>query len=177
MAPSQAVPVIRDGLAMMKWGLIPAWSKEPKASFSNINARRETVDKSAAFRSAFKHRRCLMPADGFFEWSPGSPKVPHYFQLAEGGPFAFAGIWERWGEALETCALITTDANRVVGPVHARMPAILRPSDYARWLDPGTEPEELRLMLGPYDGPMTDTPVGPYVNSPRNQGERCVKPA
>jgi putative SOS response-associated peptidase YedK len=135
------------------------------------------VAKSNAFRSAFKHRRCLMPADGFFEWFPGPPKVPHYFQLASGEPFAFAGIWERWGESLETCALITTSANAVVGPVHHRMPVILHPVDYAPWLDPGTKPEELDAMLRPYDGPMTDTAVGPYVNSPRNRGPQCIEPA
>src|SRR5436305_257384 len=120
VAPAQDVPVIRDAVTMMKWGLVPSWAKEPKVGFANINARRETVATSNAFRSAFRHRRCLMPADGFFEWVPGPPKAPHYFRLASGEPFAFAGIWERWGDApLETCALITTMANSVVGPVHA----------------------------------------------------------
>ena len=156
VAPSQKVPVIRDGLAMLQWGLVPLWSKEPKVSFSNINARAETVATSNAFRSAFKHRRCLMPADGFFEWFPGPPKVAHYFQLASGEPFAFAGLWERWGEGepLETCALITTEANDVVNPVHARMPVILHRSDYALWLDPKTSSDDLRSFLRPYDGRM-----------------------
>ena len=177
VAPSQDVPVIRDDVTLMRWGLVPSWAKEPKAAFAYINAHRETVATSNAFRSAFKHRRCLMPADGFFEWSPGPPKVPHYFQLAGGEPFAFAGLWERWGESLETCALITTMANSVVGPVHDRMPAILHPSDYAMWLAPRTSVEDLHAMLGPYDEPMTGTPVGPFVNNPRNQGPRCIEPA
>lgn len=179
VAPTQQVPVIRDGLSLLRWGLVPSWSTEPKASFSNINARRETVATSPAFRSAFKSRRCLMPADGFYEWQPGPPKVPHHFRLASGEPFAFAGFWERWdkgAEPLETCALLTTDANPTVAVAHARMPVILRPEDYARWLDASTPAAELQSLLVPYPGPMTATAVSPYVNTPGHQGPRCVEP-
>lgn len=186
VAPTQDVPVIRDrdgSLAgsMLRWGLAPSWSKEPKVSFSNINARCETVATSAAYRAAFKSRRCLMPADGFYECLPGPPKVPHLFRLPGGEPFAFAGLWERWhkGEEqeppLETCALVTTEANEVVAPVHARMPVILHPSDYALWLDPKASIPDLIALLRSYDGPMTAA-VGPYVNSPKNQGPRCAGP-
>jgi putative SOS response-associated peptidase YedK len=103
--------------------------------------------------------------------------VPHCFQLASGGPFAFAGVWERWSESLETCALITTPANPVVGPVHHRMPVILHPCDYLAWLDPKADPEGLQSLLGPYDGEMTETPVGRFVNSPKNQGPGCIAPS
>jgi putative SOS response-associated peptidase YedK len=102
--------------------------------------------------------------------------VPHYFQLASGEPFAFAGIWEKWGEELETRALITTSANSVVGPVRHRMPVILHPVDNGLWLDPMADLEELQKLLGPYDGEMTDTPVGPYVNNAKNQGPKCIDP-
>src|SRR5207237_844513 len=130
---------------VLKWGFVPSWSKEPKVGFSNINARAETVATSNAYRGSFRSRRCLMPADGFYEWAPGPPKVPHHFRLKGGGPFAFAGLWDRWdkGEPLETCALITTTANAVVGRSHGRMPVILTREDYETWLDPGATPDEL----------------------------------
>ena len=180
VAPTQQVPVIRDGLAMLRWGLVPGWLAEPKVSFSNINARREAVATSPAFRSALKSRRCLMPADGFYEWAPEPPKVPHHFRLADGEPCAFAGLWERWekeAEPLETCALVTTDASPTVAVAHVRIPVIHRPADYARWLDASMPPADLLGLLVPYGGSMTATLVGPYVSSPAHQGPRCVEPA
>src|SRR3954463_14419324 len=115
IAPSQPVPAITvDAVKVLKWGFVPSWSKEPTVKFSNINARCETVATSNAYRGSFRHKRCLMPADGFYEWAEGKPKVPHHFRLMDGGPFAFAGIWDSWHDELETCALITTTANEVV---------------------------------------------------------------
>ena len=175
VAPSQDVPVIRDAASTMRWGLVPAWSKEPRVNFSNINDRAETVTTSASFRAA-KARRCLMPADGFYEWGAGPPTVPHHFRLTWGEPFAFAGIWERWGESLETCALITTEASAVVGPVHGRMPVTLYPGDYATWLDPKAPPDDQHSLLRPFDGPLTATAVGRYINSPGREGPRCIEP-
>jgi putative SOS response-associated peptidase YedK len=186
IAPSQAVPVVRldaagrRRLSLLKWGLVPHWSESPKASFSNINARSESVARSPAFRAAFKSRRCLMLADGFYEWDAGPPKVPHYFRLKDGGPFAFAALWESWGEgadAFESCALITTEANGVVAPVHHRMPAMLDRPDYARWLDPEATPKALAALLAPFpDALMDGYEVGTYVNNPRHEGPRCVEP-
>jgi putative SOS response-associated peptidase YedK len=178
VAPSQAVPVIRDvTIERLRWGLVPSWAKEPKVGFSNINARCESVAQSGAFRSAFKRRRCLLLADGFFEWFPGPPKVPHYFRLREDGPFAFAGIWERWGDDLETVALITTQANNVVGPVHHRMPVILDYQAYPRWLDPEASPEELQALMKPYPAEeMVGYAVSDRVNRPQNDEPGCIEP-
>jgi len=180
IAPSQTVPAITfDAVKMLKWGFVPAWSKEPKVSFANINARAETVAESNAYRASFRRRRCLMPADGFYEWSPGPPKQPFYFRLNGGGPFAFAGLWDRWekGELLETCALITTEANAVVGPVHGRMPVILLKESYHAWLDPTATPDELNALLQPLPGElMVGFPVGLAVNRPSNDGPECVEP-
>jgi putative SOS response-associated peptidase YedK len=189
IAPTQPVAIVRldegggRSLALLRWGLVPHWSAEPKVSFSNINARAETVAKSPAFRSAYRSRRCLMPADGFYEWAapPGRAKQPHYFRLGDGGPFAFAALWERWDkgdEPIESCALITTTANGLVAPVHGRMPTILEPGDYARWLDPETPSPALQALLRPYSvEAMEGYPVSRLVNRPSNDGPRCVEPA
>jgi putative SOS response-associated peptidase YedK len=182
IAPSQDVPVLRADhkLVLLKWGLVPSWSKEPKAGFANINARAETVAQSNAYRSAFKHRRCLMPADGFFEWAPGPPKQPHYFHLRDGSPFAFAGLWERWdrgAEPIETCALITTTANGVVAPVHPRMPVILEKEDYGYWLDAKATPEDLLMLLKPLPRElMVGYPVSTLVNRAAVDDPRCIEP-
>jgi putative SOS response-associated peptidase YedK len=158
-----------------RWGLVPAWSKVPKVSFSNINARVENVAKSPAFRSAFKHRRCLLPADGFYEWSgPKGHKRATHFHLKDDGLFAFAGLWEHWereGEALDTCALITTEANAVVKPVHGRMPIMLLREDCEPWLKAAELP-------GPFPvEKLAAVTVGPKVNNPHNDGQECIKPA
>ncbi len=132
------------------------------------------------FRSAFKKRRCLVPADGFYEWKRENGKTPYYFRLKDESPFAFAGLWERWekgDEPVESCTLITCEANGVVGPVHNRMPVILKLEDYARWLDPKEQRSEALLqLLAPLpDDWLSAHPVGKLVNNPRNEDPRCIE--
>lgn len=171
IAPTQNVPVIRgreDGgreLAMLRWGLVPSWAKEVAASAPLINARGETVAEKPSFRDAFAKRRCLMPADGFYEWRKGDKgaKQPYRIALPDDTPFAFAGIWERWqsaqGETLESCALITTVASDQIVDIHHRMPVILEPENYDAWL---VEP---RLdLIATYDGDLRAYPIGTAVN-------------
>jgi putative SOS response-associated peptidase YedK len=181
VAPTQPVAAARLGphggreLALLRWGLVPAWSADPRKGF--INARAETAAAKPAFRSAFRQRRCLVPADAFFEWkSGGGAKQPFLFRRRDGAPFAFAGLWERWqgggGEALETCCILTVSANEVVAPVHDRMPVILRPEDFGPWLEGGPP-----SLLSPYPAElMVGYPVSPLVNSPRNDGPECLRP-
>jgi putative SOS response-associated peptidase YedK len=167
-------------LVTLKWGLVPAWSRDGRGF---INARADTVDTKPAFRSAFRKRRCLMAADGFYEWQQlDGRKQPWYFHLKGGDPFAFAGLWEvrsdAEGRPIETCALVTTEPNDVVRPVHDRMPVILDPAAYALWLDPSAETEALKNLLrpAPAEG-MEGYRVGLYVNNARNEGPQCVQPA
>jgi putative SOS response-associated peptidase YedK len=187
IAPTQGIPVARlaeDGrrtVSELRWGLIPSWARDAKIAYSLINARAETVAEKPAFRTAFKARRCLIPASGFYEWVPtgGKHKQPYHFHLKVGKPFAFAGLWERWhggdGEPVESCSIITTEANAVVRPVHERMPVILAPDDFAAWLDPHTSVADLHALLRPYpEGEMAAAPANPYVNNPRNQGPQCL---
>ena len=175
IAPSQTVATLRldDAggrvLRMNKWGLIPAWSKDPKIGFSLKNARAETVDEKPAFRSAFKSRRCLIPSSGFYEWQPtgGKHKQPYYFRRSDGALLGFAGLWEHWrnseGQSIETCSIITTTANGVVRPVHDRMLVILDPTQYGQWLDPRASAEELLVTLRPEaEEWMTAFPVSSY---------------
>jgi putative SOS response-associated peptidase YedK len=189
IAPSQTVATVRlddagkRTLRMNKWGLIPAWAKDPKISFSLTNARAETVDEKPAFRSAFKSRRCLIPTDGFYEWLPltTKQKQPYHFTRLDGRLLGFAGLWERWtnpeSQVIETCSIITTSANGVVRPVHDRMPVILDPADYGQWLDPRTGAEDLLRLLRPApDEAMTAMAVSSYVSNARNQGPECVLP-
>ena len=189
VSPSQRVAAVRqsDGsrsLTMLKWGLIPSWSKDPKIAFSLINARGETAATKPAFRSAFKRRRCLIPADGFYEWKKeGKLKLPYHFRMADASPFAFAGLWESWsppdGDAVETCTIVTTESNDHVKPFHDRMPVILKSESFDRWLDPLYDrTETLSTMLAPYpSGEMTAVPVSTRVNSPQNEGPECLVPA
>src|SRR5437667_6400831 len=148
IAPTQMVAAVRAGqtsgreLALLRWGLIPSWADNPKIGSSLINARADTVATKPAFRTALKKRRCLIPADGFYEWQaiPGQKtKQPFLIGVRDAPVFAFAGLWEHWtapdGQPLETCTIITTDANELMQPVHNRMPVILDPSDYEHWLD------------------------------------------
>ncbi len=189
IAPSQPVLAVRtdaDGGqregVMLKWGLIPSWAKEPGIGNSLANARAETVAEKPAFRSAFKKRRCLVVTDGFYEWGKvDGGKIPYYFQLRDGNPFAFAGLWERWEkgeEPVESCTLITTEANGVVGQIHDRMPVILMPDDYARWLDPAEQQaDRLKELLRPLaDDLMVSHAVSKLVNNPRNERPDCVQP-
>jgi putative SOS response-associated peptidase YedK len=188
IAPTQTVPIVRAAmgagreLVMVKWGLIPSWATDPSIGNKMINARSETAATRPAFRSAMKQRRCLVVADGFYEWQKtGGKKQPYYIRLAKDGPFAFAGLWERWDkgeEPLESCTILTTSANECVAPVHDRMPVILDPNDYHQWLDPGIlDAKGVAAPLRPLSAErMTAYPVTTLVNNPRNQDPKCVQP-
>ena len=186
VAPTQLVAVVRldDGQRVMRplrWGLIPTWSRDEKIGNSLINARAETVTEKPAFRAAFKKRRCLIPTTGFYEWmaTGGKKKQPFHIRMIDGKPFALAGLWEHWsgaeGETVESCTIITTTANDLVGRVHDRMPVILAPANYGTWLDPTTPAEALQALLRPYPAEeMTAVPVGSFVSNPRNEGPQCL---
>ena len=149
VAPTQPIPVVRlmNGerhFALVRWGLLPSWVKDPKAFPLLINARGETVTEKPAFKAAMKRRRCLIPADGFYEWKAGGPrKQPYYIRAKSGKPLAFAGLWETWigpnGEELETAAIVTTTANETLAPIHDRMPVIVPPDQFDLWLGNGDE--------------------------------------
>ena len=187
IAPTQSVLGVRsaDGAgreaAMFRWGLIPSWAKDPAIGNRMINARAETVASKPAYRSAFKHRRCLVLADGFFEWKKqGAAKQPFFMHLVNNEPFAFAGLWERWGdgdEPIESCTIITTEPSALMSDIHDRMPVILEPSDYELWLDPEFENYDyLGSMLRPYlDERLVAEPVSTHVNNPRNDSPQCVE--
>ncbi len=191
IAPTQAVVVARDRgedreLVHLKWGLVPAWAKDPAAVGARmINARSETVSEKPSFREAFRRRRCLIPATGFYEWKrEGARKQPYYFRMKTDEPFAFAGLWERWesadgGAALETCSILTTTANEVSAPVHERMPVIIAPEDYGLWLAAkNIKPERLTELLRPFAAEkMTSYPVSPSVNSPAYDHADLVAPS
>jgi putative SOS response-associated peptidase YedK len=175
IAPSQNVLSLGDfgsGLEarLLTWGLIPSWSTDGKGF---INARAETLEEKPSFSEAFRLRRCLIPADGFFEWKrTGREKRPFYFQVHDEMPFAFAGIWDAWsnrGEVVTSCAIITTAANELVGELHDRMPAILVPEFHDAWVDPTTDREVLTRILKPFPSLRMKThPVSSSVNSPDN---------
>jgi putative SOS response-associated peptidase YedK len=187
IAPSQPLAAVRLSpqgqreLAWLRWGLVPRWAKEPSIGNRLINARAETVAAKPAFRDAFRHRRCLVVADGFFEWQgSGRGKQPYFIHRRDDRPFAFAALWESWspaeGSSLETCTLITGEPNAVTRPIHDRMPVILAPDDYARWLDPQQPVEELQSLLAPFAAEAMEAwPVSPLVNSPANDDPRCIE--
>lgn len=189
VAPGTDVHVVRAGergarrLAHARWGLVPAWAKSPDFAAKTINARAETAAGKPTFRAAFRHRRCLVPADGFYEWTGNSRrKRPWLIRLKGGKPFAFAGLWEAWrgadGAAIETCAILTTEANERLAALHPRMPVILPASAHRAWLDPkgSRAPEALRALLGPYPSDAFDChPVGDRVNSPKNDDPACLE--
>jgi putative SOS response-associated peptidase YedK len=187
VAPTQTVPAIIQNkdereFKEFRWGLIPAWAKDASIGAKLINARAETIAEKPSFRTAFQRRRCLIVADGFYEWKTQSgKKQPFYFRLKDGKLFAFAGLWERWiaptGNTLETCTIITTIANEVVAAVHDRMPAIFSPEQYDRWLDPEfKQTEELQALLHAYPAEaMATYPVGRAVNSPSHDGQDCIQ--
>lgn len=186
VAPSQPVAVIANGserkLELFRWGLIPSWAKDPKIGNQLINARSETLAEKPAFRTALKRRRCLILADGFYEWKrQGQRKTPMYFQLAQGQPFAFAGLWETWTGPdqvpVRSCTIITTRANPVVEPVHDRMPVILAPAAYGDWLSAGELPAaQIQAYLQPTGAPMQVFAVSPLVNDPSHDTPECVRP-
>jgi putative SOS response-associated peptidase YedK len=190
IAPTQPVPVIRQHpkeppreLSLMRWGLIPSWSKDPSGAASMINARSETAATKPAFRDAIKSRRCLIPADGFYEWSrTGKAKQPYCFEVNEGKLFAFAGIWDRWkdpsGSWVKTCSILTTTPNAVTSAVHDRMPVILDPDAYDLWLDPGMNDHVTASeLLKPFAARlMRCYPVSTRINSVVNDDEECSRP-
>ena len=180
IAPSQPLGVIRNSkgnqrqFRLMLWGLIPPWAKD-KENKRLINARAETVHEKPSFRAAFKRRRCLIPATGFYEWrTDKTGKQPFYFHLDHHHLFAFAGLWETW-EDIETCTILTTNANTTLKPIHHRMPVILSPQYYATWLSPFSAPADLRSLLTAYpDDRMQAFPVSKAVNNPTNESPDCI---
>ncbi len=192
VAPTQQVPIVRHApdddlreLAQVRWGLIPFWAKDAKIGYSLINARAEGIDAKPSFCEAFKRgRRCLIPADGFYEWAKDTkPKQPWRITLKDGGPFAFAGLWERWekapdGVSVESCTIITTAANALVAELHDRMPVILAPETYSAWLgeDSAAAPELLALLAPFPPDALRAFPVSTVVNSPKNDTPECVEP-
>ena len=185
IAPTQLVAVVRQTqvrtISMLRWGLVPSWAKDMAIGNSLTNARAETVASKPAFRSAFRRRRCLIPTDGFYEWKRDiSPKQPYYIHRRDDLPFAMAGLWECWdgGDGpLETCTIITTEANELMRPIHDRMPVILAANDYSAWLAPGQEGgESLQGLLRPCAEDVLEAyTISTRVNSARNQGPELIE--
>lgn len=189
IAPSQPIAVVtNDGTSKLDyfvWGLIPFWAKDPQIGYKLINARAETLAEKPSFKAAYKYRRCLIFADGFYEWQkiPGEKtKKPHYIRLKTGQPFAFAGLWERWqssdGCEILSAAIITTEPNDLMRSIHNRMPVILAAKDYPHWLTPGEmRPAALTPLLAPYPNEeMQAYPVSTFVNSPASDSPVCIAP-
>ena len=186
IAPTQNTPVVRAGddgreISMRRWGLVPSWAKDIKMGARMINARGETVAEKPSFRSAVKTRRCLVPASGFYEWVKTSDgKQPHFIHFADGRTFAFGGLWERWSKSedhpVETFTIITTSPNPLIADLHDRMPVILDPSSWEKWLEPEPlAPDDLESLLEPHSAEGMETyPVSRHVNSPRNDDPQCI---
>ncbi len=181
MLDSDAVDkTIQHQFHQLRWGLIPSWAKDPQMGARLINARAETVTEKPSFRSAYRHRRGLVIADGFYECQRQErKKQPFYFRLQNGQPFAFAGLWERWrspdGEEIQSCTILTTEANELLRPIHDRMPVILDSQDYDLWLDPAVQNTELLQLLRPYKSEvMTSYAVSTKVNNPTNNAPECI---
>jgi len=167
----------------MKWGLVPHWPKDSSGAASTINARSETAATKPAFRDPLKFRRCLIPADAFYEWSrTGKAKQPYCFEVNDGQLFAFAGLWDGWKDAsgkwLKTCSILTTTTNAVTSAIHDRMPVVLHPDSYDVWLDPGmTNVQVISELLRPYDARMMRSyPVSTRINHVANDDEECSRP-
>lgn len=190
IAPSQEVVTVRQPLdqplrrlSFMRWGLVPHWAKEIKVGYKNINVRAETAATTPAFRDAFRSQRCLIPADGFYEWQKDTNgKQPYMFEIGNHETFAFAGLWDQWRNAeknvIESCAILTTKPNSITAAVHDRMPVILNPDAYDLWLDPGfRNTSELTAMLQPFPAErMRGYPVSARVNDPKNDDAQCAMP-
>lgn len=188
IAPTQQVPVIRrygDGqnhLDFLHWGLIPSWAQDKSIGSRLINARSETVTEKPSFRQAIRYRRCLVLGSGFYEWAQaGKEKQPWYIRLKDGSPMVFAGLWETWkraeGTVIESCTMLTTASNRLVEPLHDRMPVILSPDEYLTWLERATtDPTGLKKMFQPYPADMLEMwPVSSQVNSVENASVSLLK--
>ena len=187
IAPTQPVPIVRQNpkepvreLSLVRWGLIPNWARDPTVASQMINTRSETAGTKRAFRDALKFRRCLIPADGFYEWQKtGKAKQPYCFEVGDGELFGFAGIWDRWkdptGNSLETFSILTTTPNSVTSPMHDRMPVVLDPDSYDLWLDPGMrDVAAASEMLKPYDARlMRCYPISTRINHVANDDEEC----
>ncbi len=187
-APQSVQPVVRLNedtgkreFALMRWGLVPFWAKDAKFGFSTINARAEDAAAKPAFREALKRRRCLVPADAFYEWKRLDPKTkqPYAFGLRSGDPYAFAGLWERWkpkeGPVLETFTILTTDPNELAGVFHDRMPVMVEPRDYKRWMEAGDPSRPPVDLMRPYDAEkMRAWPVHMRVGNVRNNDEQLL---
>ena len=190
IAPGQPIlTIIRDPEhktplpQMLHWGLLPHWAKDARGAQRPINARSETAAQKPFFRSAMRHHRCIIPADGFFEWAgKGAVRRPYYFRMRNKQPFALAGIWDRWqspeDEMVDSCAILTTSPNAVLKPIHHRMPVILDTDKFKLWLDPEVqEVKRVEHLMQPYaPDNMEAVPVGTYVNNPRNDDEQCLFP-
>jgi putative SOS response-associated peptidase YedK len=195
IAPTLQVPVVRQRrnppgertLQLLRWGLVPPWAKDLSGGAKMINARADTIAEKPAFRQPFEKRRCLVPADGFYEWRPGDPeKRPYLIRPRDGTPVAFAGVWDRWTPPadppperpyIDSFAIVTTEANETLRPLHHRMPVIVAPEDYAAWLDPGAEIASLRALLRPApEDRMIAVPVDRRVNSVRNDDADLLRP-
>jgi putative SOS response-associated peptidase YedK len=193
IAPTTFVPAVRAdrdgtatrGLALLYWGLVPAWAREKSIGARMINARAETLREKPAFREAFRRRRALVVADGYYEWMKlgASLKQPYFLQPASGAPFAFGALWESWrdpasGDPLESCTLITTAASASIAHIHDRMPFIVPPASYAEWLDPANQDVDCldRLLGAGGAGNMTARPVGRRVGNARNEGPDLIEP-
>lgn len=190
IAPTQMVATVlynyeteQRECQFLRWGLIPHWSKDSSGGAKMINARAETLAEKPSFRSAFKRRRCLVVADGFYEWKRlETKKQPYYFQLKNKQPFAFAGLWEEWhspeNEKITSCTIVTTEANELLQPIHHRMPVIIQQSDYERWLDPQLQKTEpLQELLRSYEAEnMSAHTVSIKVNNPKHSSPECIRP-
>ncbi len=189
IAPSQSVTAVRGArqggreLVQLRWGLLPGWSKTPAKAYRMINAKAETLTQRPAFRTAYRRRRCLVPADGFYEWKQlADRRQPYFIAMEDGAPFVFAGLWERWRgpdeQLVESCAIITTEPNELIADIHTRMPAILGEQDFDAWLNPDEQDtSRLDALLRPYRADaMTATAVSSHVNNPRNDDPRCIEP-
>lgn len=187
IAPSQPVAIITNEapttLSFHTWGLLPSWAKDPALANKLINARSETVHEKPSFRAAFKRRRCLIPADGFFEWKrDGKTKTPMFIHMKGRPVFALAGLWEIWnspqGDEIRSCTILTTEANDFMKPIHDRMPVILDPADYAEWLAPGDVPAlALHALMRPFDSDkMAAYAVSQLVNRPGNDMPQVIEP-
>lgn len=187
IAPTQDAPVLASDqrgtrLGLLRWGLVPFWAEDPSVGNRMINARSETVAVKPSYKYAFQSRRCLVLADGFYEWKAvegGGPKQPHWIHQPDGSPMGFAGLWECWergSEPLFTFTILTTEASPAISQVHKRMPVILSRTDAACWLDRDSEPGGLHALLNPYDGDLQIRAVSTRVNSPANDGPELLEP-
>lgn len=188
IAPTQEAPAVvfsegRPRGRSLRWGLVPSWARDPSVGNRMINARSETVAEKPSFRGPFRRSRCLIPADGFFEWrKEAEGKVPFWIHMEDGSVFTMAGLWDRWErkgeEPLETFTILTTEANDLLRPLHERMPVIVTPEARDRWLDPDAPEADLRVLLGSHPGePMGVRQVSTRVNSPRHDDPSCLAPA